>query len=566
MNKNKTYKKFEFNEKWISDGIKERYKAWYTKEDAHPLTSSTRVLIDSATGTGKTSFILNKLLPYAAQKNRHILYLGNRVALEEQLEKQLQQKNMIDITDEYVDKSITTMRIYNYPNTESTITLLSYQSLIKTLGLNDYRFNPYYVIVDEAHFFLADALFNRKTFDIWITLLQNFLNSVLIFTTATVDEFRKIFDDDIPWLGAIHQEHQQIYNEIYTPDIEIYQNNYSNTAYRFMCYYKFGEIVSKIRQSDEKERWMIFVNSKKEGIELYEKIETATGRKVKFLSADSKKTKAWKLLIEENRFNADVLIVTKVIDNGVNIIDNTVKHIVLPFCDKADFLQMLGRRRFINESDEINIYVEQPSVQKLNSLLFYLKPQLYAMSELRRLQKYYEGEKYRIKAEILIRKLWNKRNNDLMQLFSLRPKYGPHMNEFAFYRLELLEEFYSSQLKEYQVNKYLDDVLSWVKMSKGKMCHIYCENCYTFSEFINKFSNKDIQNSEWESFYYGFQHYYKIECNIKFATDSKKLKEALNIRKGKTQRKATMNKSLKMLNLPYEIKKEKGCWVLKKTE
>lgn len=46
--------------------------------------SATHVLVQSATETGKTRFMLDKLCPFAAKQGRNVLYLGNRTALEGQ--------------------------------------------------------------------------------------------------------------------------------------------------------------------------------------------------------------------------------------------------------------------------------------------------------------------------------------------------------------------------------------------------------------------------------------------------------------------------------------------------
>ncbi len=71
-----------FNERWLADGIGDSYKFWYNKVDARletgrPFSTPGIVLIKSPTGTGKTTFILEKLALYAAENNRNILYFGN---------------------------------------------------------------------------------------------------------------------------------------------------------------------------------------------------------------------------------------------------------------------------------------------------------------------------------------------------------------------------------------------------------------------------------------------------------------------------------------------------------
>ena len=78
------------NKRWISDLIGDTYKEWSMHEfNTNKRAFSTQVFIQSETGTGKTSFILNVLLPYAEKNKRHILYLCNRTALEAQIKNEL---------------------------------------------------------------------------------------------------------------------------------------------------------------------------------------------------------------------------------------------------------------------------------------------------------------------------------------------------------------------------------------------------------------------------------------------------------------------------------------------
>ena len=63
--------------KYIADIIGEDYLQWKTGEN---------ILISTPTGSGKSSFILKKLLPHAIKQGKHILYLCNRKILKGQLE------------------------------------------------------------------------------------------------------------------------------------------------------------------------------------------------------------------------------------------------------------------------------------------------------------------------------------------------------------------------------------------------------------------------------------------------------------------------------------------------
>ena len=73
-----------FCERWLVNGIQEDYKNWLPRGvEGHQKAS--RIFIESPTGTGKSSFVLNKLFPFAAENNYNVLYLTNRSALNQQI-------------------------------------------------------------------------------------------------------------------------------------------------------------------------------------------------------------------------------------------------------------------------------------------------------------------------------------------------------------------------------------------------------------------------------------------------------------------------------------------------
>ena len=128
-------------------------------------------------------------------------------------------------------------------------------------------------------------------------------------------------------------------------------------------------------------------------------------------------------------------------------------------------------------------------------------------------------------------------------------------------------DFYSTLKQEYKNNPdfYLIHIKQWLKYTKS-INYIFSDDCDSFIEFLEHFNNIPICDKDTMYFYNAFQYYYKRHCVKEFIEDKATLTKALSIRKGRTQRKSTMNKSLKLLNLPYEIKKENSCWVLRKTE
>lgn len=365
MNKNIT--RINFNKKWLSNGIGDTYTKWYNKSDARiesrkPLSTPSIVLINSPTGTGKTTFIIDKLIPYASDNLRNILYFGNRIALGEQL-KMASKDKFFEVRCK--SESVGNEFIYNDFN--NRITILNYQSFSKYTEEYLRGLNPYYVIFDEAHYFIDDSLFNINTYRNFKDLLKIYSDSELIFMTATPIDFEPIFDMLVS-KGINKHLYPEIYNAVSSVNITKYENIYSKNNYKLFAYSKKEEVIFKINHSPKSKKWLIFVNSKRDGKEYLDKIKLLTKRKVRLLTADNKNGLIWDNLIRNRSFKSDVLIVTRVIDSGVNITDENVKNVVLPFCVESDFIQMLGRRR--NPKNELlNIYCENISIQQIQSKL-----------------------------------------------------------------------------------------------------------------------------------------------------------------------------------------------------
>lgn len=136
------------------------------------------------------------------------------------------------------------------------------------------------------------------------------------------------------------------------------------------------EILKAIISTPSEEKWLIFTDSKEDGNYFKEKlIDIAQDRgqdfpktfnltETTFITSSSRKMKGlrefktFENIISKERFEQRVVIATKVLDNGVNIKDPQLKHIVIDAYEKTEFLQMLGRKRWINEEDRAFLYIK----------------------------------------------------------------------------------------------------------------------------------------------------------------------------------------------------------------
>ena len=128
------------------------------------------------------------------------------------------------------------------------------------------------------------------------------------------------------------------------------------------------ELIAGIKNSAPEEKWLIFVSSKSEGKILKDVLVAAGYSDTVFLDSTiktkSNKTaekQVWLQIMEQEKFEPRILIATKVLDNGVNIKDKYLRHIVIQELDQTIFLQMLGRKRFSNDEETVFVYLRNVS-------------------------------------------------------------------------------------------------------------------------------------------------------------------------------------------------------------
>lgn len=545
---------------WLSDGIGERFKEWNRMGNR---TAASRVFIQSPTGTGKTTFILEKLYPYAMRQGRSILYLGNRVALKEQTEnaiKRLFEEQGIPGVIEDVDAAT----IAYCPNQEAAIVLVDYQAFMG-LDSNKLPNNLYYIILDEAHFFMEDALFNPWTGMLLECLAGRFANAVMVFMSATMGDsasalFRAMQKYQTAYVGAMSKNKVVTSVPVEVPEPILYLNDYRKGKYCVRFFEQPEAIVSEIDSTEKEEKWLIFTMSKRSGERRGREIAAKNGGSIEVLDAGGKGSTTWKKLIRDSRYEERVLITTKVLDNGVNINDPAVKHIVLPFCAPTDFLQMLGRKR--TEPDEvINLYAEVPRIQAVKWQLYRVNTMLSTIEAVARAATYERMTE-------LLQRYWNEGRQNIRGLFYIDNHRNLRPNLLAYEKLIQLRDYCSEleQCKD-EPDYYARCVLGWMDGTGGEeVYYLGAWNFPTLPSLLESWENQHVPISQQERIYQEFMRLYKAYCYELYANNQPKRKEVLDIRKGKDQRKATINHSLKALGLPYKVKKERNCWVLRKKD
>lgn len=298
---------------WVSDLIKEK--------DIQQWKQGDIIAIKAGTGQGKSYFIKNTLYEYAKANNKKILLLVHRINCEEQFK-------------------------MNTKGKESTIKIEKYQT-IDYIYENDgiYNFSMYdYIVCDEFHYFTSDASFNNTT-DMSIKAILEQINSIRIFMSATADLMEKYINK---------------YKKLKTIDYKLDSDfSFINKLYFYTNLKTEEKLIENIIKKNE--RCIVFINDRERLEKLYLKYKDhslfncAKGEKeYKHVKPDTI-TK----MLKEYKFNENIIFTTSVMDTGISIKDERLKHIICSnITDINVLIQMLGRKRILHDEDKVNVYIK----------------------------------------------------------------------------------------------------------------------------------------------------------------------------------------------------------------
>lgn len=305
--------------KGFSDLINNDFLNWETGKGA---------ILNGGTGTGKTTWVLKVLQPYCVQSKKRILYIANRTELREEID--------LVIKEEMI----------------KNITVTTYQA-IQSAILEGNMIEKYdYIVADECHYFLTDATFNVYT-DLSFNFLLNNSDSVIIFMSATAERlFNKLIYEK-----KVSKEHQYVIPKDYSYVKELVFFEKDNLI---------GIIDDILENTNEK--IIYFCNSIERAKSMYKKYKeiahikaskwTKDGELKELMLDDINCIKPRLIEGEQNiTFEKRLLITTKALDNGINIIDREIKHIISDILDVDSMQQCLGRKRPMDAKDTCNFYL-----------------------------------------------------------------------------------------------------------------------------------------------------------------------------------------------------------------
>lgn len=431
---------------FVEDYIGDSFQMWKEGES---------VFINAPTGTGKTTFVLNQLMRKAQEEGKDVLFLSNRYLLKEQIKVKIAQKQNLPTDDlDWIEK------IEEFEG----ITIASYQKIQELVEYG--RENKYcdvvrykYVVFDEIHYVVEDSTFNPK-----VKFLLDFIRkvySVKVFMSATLEEVEEyLMGTRI--LGEVFYNSRVTENEIISRELlktytyqmiglESYIWHYDiPEKKRNICVHYFDDyeqVVNRMNQSQEK--WLVFV-SNKNGIKKWvNEIEVP----FKIIHSDKKEEEVIRQIVQEERFQTQVLVTTKLLDNGVNFHDSELKHIVIDTISKTEFLQMLGRKRFESE-EKICLYIRKKNTRYFSGYYSLgVKKMLDIMNgNINLVKKMLESpETYEI-----VRKFYVFQNGQLQR------------NDAGKYKMEKISEFLLEMCERMKNDEwsFVKEQLSWINMEE----------------------------------------------------------------------------------------------------
>lgn len=261
-----------------------------------------------------------------------------------------------------------------------------------------------YLVLDEAHYMFQDSSFNLNT-DTILNMIERYRKSkIIILLSATADLLTKYFSSRI--------------TKTYSAEAD-----YSYIKFVY-CYEKKDTILKIIDRIPQDEKIVVFGCNKDRLQELNKRYPGS-----EYLSSDNKATShVFQQIVEDECFDCRILFTTKVLDNGINLKDTAIKHIIIEQADMVEFIQCLGRKRIADESDTVTLYFYD-SFQNITGLYGRLDSQMKIALEYFQLKENNLLDDF--KARYLRKELPNFFDNQSNLIY---PTYYKAKEDYIFYR------------------------------------------------------------------------------------------------------------------------------------
>lgn len=337
--------------RYVSQAIGESISGW----------GVGRYVIDAGTGAGKTTAIMGLLKKnvtsqprFEVEGRKRILYLCNRKALWEQI--------IQAIFGDGYERDFRDWALVQWDMRECLsfefIDVQTYQKLQK-----DYQEDPEktlehikscytYIVCDEAHYFVNDAKFNHKTNVAYQCIEQLVSCKTVIYMSATMDFLIQKWKEE----GTLSPE------------------NYYRIPRRKSCvseirfYYRDAERKALLDSIPPNENVIVFVTS----YATLEKMKLIYGDTASYYCSGNNIHGSMDALydcVRDGKLLKRILFTTTVLYNGVDIKDETVKHIFIEQWLPMEVIQEIGRKRPLDENDTCKLYLRGKGMRELETRL-----------------------------------------------------------------------------------------------------------------------------------------------------------------------------------------------------
>ena len=465
---------------YISDKIGEQYKEWKQND---------RVYITAPTGSGKTQFILKVLLPYAKTQGRTILYLVNRKILKAQL---------LEEVNKYALEEKLLINIRDY------IRIKTYQELEENYRNTGYfmQSNAYYIVCDEAHYFLHDSLFNTVT-AISYAYIENCLlgDKVMIFISATIQNFYEKMTDTCEQLlknaeikgGEIIQEFEykmRVKRCLSNSKEHFYSGEKDYTYLTVIPFDNIEEVEGIILKHKKSEKWLIFLNDIAKGKQLSEVLKK-TDRSAVFINSryeeDEEARKEVYEITTKGNIDHDIVIATSLLDNGVSISDEELRNLIIFADNEIEFLQMLGRKR--QDGAKVLLYLQKKTKKEFSHRLQQVEKSLEVYQECDRLLRCNGMGK--LFDELLARQEFYRNARKFLYQSYIFPRAYPNImiNSLSIDELYNRRNHYEKQVQKFDKEDeyaFFRTQLEWLGFTEEEMQEAIGRNKETVIEQLSK--------------------------------------------------------------------------------
>lgn len=319
-------------------------------------------MFDAGTGTGKTSFIIKQLLPWALERSKKerrfikILLLCNRVSLKSQdIRKIIESGVGIDLTQydspdkldeiELNASNSRFIRVWTYQKIE-------YWQQRKPEWVKKWLDSYAYIVCDEAHYFFSDSDFNHTT-ELSFQCIERLVpEKVVIYMSATGRLLFDKWEED----GTIQPDRYYYIPRNYDHISEVY------------FFYRDVERQDILDHLPAGEKAVVFVTKRDTLVEMKKKYGDSASYYCSKNHKDGPMDKLEDCINPDGTLRKRILFTTTALYNGVDIKDHALRHLIIEQWEPIEVIQEIGRKRPLDATDTCKLYLRAKGREEILQL------------------------------------------------------------------------------------------------------------------------------------------------------------------------------------------------------